>query len=219
MSKHLNTVKKLTSTITFLLVFYLLPLALKPDLMLTWPVLVLAIFCTVLFLTQPALSMRESKEHRHTDGRTMWLILGVSGLGQIVSVVEWAYVQGAPQKPDMWAIAGATCLTLGTAFRLWAIRTLKRAFAAVVQIKVGQQLVTSGPYRWLRHPSYTGAWVAMIGAALLMHSYIGLVLMGPGMLLVYMRRIAVEERALEVGFGEAYMNMKARTQRLVPCIW
>lgn len=65
----------------------------------------------------------------------------------------------------------------------------------------------------------TGAWLAMIGAALLMHSYIGLVIMGPGMLQVYMRRIAVEERALEAGFGEAYVNMKARTQRLVPCIW
>ena len=79
--------------------------------------------------------------------------------------------------------------------------------------------MTSGPYKWLRHPSYTGAWIAMIGAALLMHSYIGLVLMGPGMLLVYMRRIAVEEQALEAGFGEAYTNMKMNTQRLMPGVW
>jgi hypothetical protein len=99
-------------------------------------------------------------------------------------------------------------LRFGTAFRLWAINTLKNNFAATVQIKQGQQLITSGPYRWLRHPSYTGAWIAMIGAALLMHSYLGLVLMGPGMLLVYMRRIAVEERTLEQAFGQAYTSMK-----------
>lgn len=211
--------KKLTPTITFLLVFYVLPLMAKPELLLTWPVLVLAAFCTVLFLTQPALSVQESKEHKGTDGWTIWLILGVSGSGQITSLMDWAYKQGAPQQLDAWAISGLACLALGTAFRLWAIRTLDKAFAAVVQIKAGQQLVTSGPYRWLRHPSYTGAWIAMIGAALLMHSYLGLVLMGPGMLLVYMRRIAVEEQALEAGFGEAYTNMKARTQRLLPCIW
>jgi protein-S-isoprenylcysteine O-methyltransferase len=211
--------KKLNSTVTFLLVFYVLSLMAKPELLLTWPVLVLALFCTVLFLTQPALSFQESKEHRGTDGWTIWLILGVSGAGQIISLMDWAYMQGAPQYLDAWAVSGLACLALGTAFRLWAIRTLDKAFAAVVQIKAGQQLVTSGPYRWLRHPSYTGAWLAMIGAALLMHSYIGLVLMGPGMLLVYMRRIAMEEQALEAGFGAAYVNMKTRTQRLLPCIW
>lgn len=211
--------KKLIPTTTFLLVFYVLPLLAKPELLLTWPVLVLAAFCTVLFLTQPALSVQESKEHKGTDGWTIWLILGVSGAGQIISLMDWAYKQGAPQQHDALAISGLACLALGTAFRLWAIRTLDKAFAAVVQIKEGQQLVTSGPYRWLRHPSYTGAWIAMIGAACLMHSYLGLVIMGPGMLLVYIRRIAVEEQALEAGFGEAYRNMKARTQRLVPCIW
>lgn len=211
--------KKLTSTATFLLTYFLCPLSLQPGLLLTWPVLVLAFYCTVLFLTQPALSLEESKAHKGTDGSTIWLILAVSGAGLILSLLDWAYKYDAPQALDAWAIAGLACLFLGTAFRLWAIRTLDKAFAAVVQIKEGQRLVTSGPYRWLRHPSYTGAWIAMIGAALLMHSYIGLVIMGPGMLLVYMRRIAVEERALEAGFGEAYVNMKSRTQRLLPCIW
>lgn len=210
---------KLFSTATFLLIFYVLPFIAKPELMLTWPVLVLAFFCTVLFLTQPALSMKESQVHKSTDGWTIWLILGMSGAGQILSLVDWAYRQGAPQDLDAWAISGLACLALGTSFRLWAIRTLDKAFAAVVQIKHGQQLVTTGPYRWLRHPSYTGAWAAMIGAALLMHSNLGLMIMGPGMLLVYVRRIAVEERALEVGFGEQYLNMKRNTQRLLPGVW
>lgn len=211
--------KKLPSTALFLLVFYVLPLLANPELLLTWPVLILALFCTVLFITQPALSVKESREHQATDGWTIWLILGVSGAGQIISLMEWAYKQGAPQHLDAWTFSGLACLALGTAFRLWAINTLKNNFAATVQIKQGQQLITSGPYRWLRHPSYTGAWIAMIGAALLMHSYLGLVLMGPGMLLVYMRRISVEERTLEQAFGNAYTSMKQNTQRLVPGVW
>lgn len=210
---------KFPSIALFLIAFYLCPLLGRRELISTWPVLTLAFFCTVLFATQPALSIKESREHKDTDGWTIWLIIGLSGLGQIGSLVEWAYFRGAPRALDAWAISGLVLLTFGTIFRLWAIRTLKNAFGATVQIKQGQQLVTSGPYRWLRHPSYTGAWIAMIGAALLMHSYIGLVLMGPGMLMVYMRRIEVEERALEVGFGEKYRVMKLKTQRLVPCVW
>ncbi len=210
---------KLPSTALFLLIFYVLPLAARPELLLTWPVLLLAAFCTVLFLTQPALSVQESKAHKRTDGWTIWLIIGVSGAGQILSLVDWAHRQGAPDTLDAWTGSGILLLTVGTAFRLWAIRTLRNNFAATVQIKPGQQLITSGPYRWLRHPSYTGAWLAMIGAALLMHSYHGLVIMGPGMLLVYMRRIAVEERTLEQAFGAAYATMERNTQRLVPGVW
>ncbi|MBK7553248.1 MAG: isoprenylcysteine carboxylmethyltransferase family protein [Flavobacteriales bacterium] len=211
--------RKLPSIFLFLALFYAIPLAAKPELFLTWAVLTLAFFCTVLYATQPALSVQESKEHRATDSWTIWLIVGVSGVGQIASLLEWAYYRGAPQALDAWALCGLALLAGGTALRLLAIRTLKNNFSATVRIKQDQQLVTSGPYRWLRHPSYTGAWMAMIGAALLMHSYLGLVLMGPGMLLVYMRRIAVEEQALQAGFGEAYTNMKQNTSRLVPGVW
>lgn len=218
-SLEMRAYKKLSSISIFLLLFYTLPLIGAPSLLGTWPLLTLAFFCTVLFATQPPLSVKDSRAHKGTDGWTTWLIIGVSGFGQIFSLVEWAYFRGSPQLFDAWAISGLALLTFGTAFRLWAIRTLDRAFSATVQIKVGQQLVTSGPYRWLRHPSYTGALLAMIGAALLMHSYFGLVLMGPGMLLVYMRRIAVEESALERWFGDQYRALQMVTKRLVPFIW
>ncbi len=59
----------------------------------------------------------------------------------------------------------------------------------------------------------------MLGSALLLKSYLGSVLLGPGMLLVYRQRIAVEERALEQAFGEEYTNMKLNTSRLVPGVW
>ncbi|MFT3885720.1 MAG: isoprenylcysteine carboxylmethyltransferase family protein [Flavobacteriales bacterium] len=208
--------KKLSFTLFFLLLFHVLPLCLKPWLLLTWPVLVLAFFCTVLFATQPALSVEESKRNKSTDGWTIWLIIGVSGMGQIASLVDWAYSQAAPQALDAWVVSGLVLLPFGTAFRLWAINTLKNNFAATVQIKQCQQLITSGPYKWLRHPSYTGAWVAMVGAALLMHSMVGLLIMGPGMLWVYGCRIATEERTLEAAFGEAYREMKGRTWRMLP---
>lgn len=211
--------KKATSIMLVTAILYAAPLIAQPVYVLTWPISTLALVCILLFATQPPVSLKESREHKATDAWTIWLILGVSALGQVVNVVEWAYFRGAPQTLDAWALTGLVLLVFGTSFRLWAIRTLKSNFAATVQIKQGQQLVTSGPYRWLRHPSYTGAWLAMLGSALLLKSYLGSVLLGPGMLLVYRQRIAVEERALEQAFGEEYTNMKLNTSRLVPGVW
>ncbi|MCB0783598.1 MAG: hypothetical protein KDC02_05085, partial [Flavobacteriales bacterium] len=96
------------------------------------------------------MSARESTENRRTDRNTMWLILAMSAFGQVVSLVEWAYLGGAPAQFDAFAMLGALLMLVGLAFRVWAIRTLDRAFSATVQIKEDQQLITSGPYRWLR---------------------------------------------------------------------
>ena len=208
--------KKLRSIMTFLVALYVLPLLPAPELMLTWPVLYAALICTGLLATQPVMSAQESVDHRSTDRNTMWLILAMSALGQVASVVEWAYFADAPSEFDAITVTGIVLMLGGLSFRVWAIRTLDRAFSATVQIKKDQQLITSGPYRWLRHPSYTGAWLLMVGVALLFHSWAGVLIMGPGMLRVYARRISMEEITLERAFGETYQAMKNTTWRMLP---
>ena len=207
---------KLLSILIFLVALYILPLLPTPELLLAWPVLFAALVCTGLLATQPVMSAQESTENRSTDRNTMWLILAMSALGQVASVVEWAYFADAPSEFDAITVTGIVLMLGGLSFRIWAIRTLDRAFSATVQIKQDQQLITSGPYRWLRHPSYTGAWVLMVGVALLFHSWAGLLVMGPGMLCVYARRISTEEATLECAFGEAYKHMKNSTWRMLP---
>ena len=207
---------KLASILSFLAALYVLPLLPAPELLLAWPVIFAALICTGLLAAQPVMSARESTENRRTDRNTMWLILAMSAFGQVVSLVEWAYLGGAPAQFDAFAMLGALLMLGGLAFRVWAIRTLDRAFSATVQIKQDQQLITSGPYRWLRHPSYTGAWALMVGVALLFHSWAGLLIMGPGMLWVYARRIDTEETTLETAFGQAYSDMKRTTWRMLP---
>lgn len=208
--------RKLPSILLFLFLLYVLPLLGAPTLLTSWPVVFAAALCVLLLATQPVISAKESRAHRNTDRHTLWLILGVSALGQVACLLEWAYVREAPQVFSPLAIAGSAAMLTGLMLRTWSIRTLDRAFSATVRIKEDQQLITSGPYRWLRHPSYTGAWLVFVGVALLFHSWVGLLIMGPGMLWVYTRRIATEERTLEAAFGEAYREMKKRTWRMVP---
>ena len=207
---------KLLSILIFLVALYILPLLPTPELLLAWPVLFAALVCTGLLATQPVMSAQESTENRSTDRNTMWLILAVSALGQVVSLLEWAHFAGAPAAMDTITLLGIVLMLGGLSFRIWAIRTLDRAFSATVQIKQDQQLIINGPYRWLRHPSYTGAWSLMVGVALLFHSWAGLLIMGPGMLWVYARRIDTEETTLETAFGQAYSDMKRTTWRMLP---
>ena len=69
--------------------------------------------------------------------------------------------------PESWHVpllwAGSGLIAAGLALRLWAIRTLDRFFTVDVRIHDGQELIGHGPYRHLRHPSYTGALLAFAG--------------------------------------------------------
>lgn len=218
-STSTGILKKATSIIFFLLLFYVLPLAAKPLLMINWQVIFLAVICSVLFATQPRLSIAESKEKRGTDRNTIWLIIGVSGIGQIASLMEWAYFPSGHSTNKGWMIAGMVLLLVGTAFRLYAINVLGKYFSSTVQIKEEHQIITAGPYRYLRHPSYTGAYVAMLGSAIFLHSIIGILVFGIGMLFVYHLRIKTEERTLTNQFGVLYKLYASRTYKMFPLVW
>ena len=82
-----------------------------------------------------------------------------------------------------------------------------------------QKVVDTGPYRWLRHPSYTGGALEGIGIGLSLRYGLGPVIVGGGMLASYLIRIAVEEKALAEGIGEPYRAYMTRTKRLIPFVW
>lgn len=210
--------KKSISIIFFLVTFYVLPLAGKPELLLNWQVLFLAAICTILFATQPRLSIKESHEKKSSDRNTVWLILLFSALGQIVSLIEWAYFS-ANHTTKGWMIAGSFLLVGGTAFRLYAIQVLGKYFSATVQIKNEHKIISVGPYKFLRHPSYTGAYIAMLGSAVFLQSISGMLIFGIGMLFVYNLRIKAEEQTLTNQFGVKYTLYASRTYKMFPCIW
>lgn len=106
----------------------------------------------------------------------------------------------------------------GMAFRAYAILTLGRYFTRAVRAHVGQTVVQRGPYRYIRHPSYTGLLVALVGVALTLSNWVGLaaLLLCAGAGCAY--RIAVEERELRRTLGDEYIAYMRRTRRLIPFI-
>jgi protein-S-isoprenylcysteine O-methyltransferase Ste14 len=120
----------------------------------------------------------------------------------------------------MWfRSVGVVIVWLGLALRVWAIRTLGATFRTTVEVDQGQPVVTEGPYRWVRHPSYTGLLLITVGFGIAFASWLFLVLCAVLPSLALLHRIKVEESELVRALGEPYGAYSARTKRLIPGIW
>jgi protein-S-isoprenylcysteine O-methyltransferase Ste14 len=120
-----------------------------------------------------------------------------------------------------WAlvVAGTAILLAGLALRTWAIHTLGRFFSVTVVIQPDHQLVDTGPYRWLRHPAYSGLLLGALGLGVALENWLSLLALAVLPAIGVLVRIRVEEAALRHALGERYSAYAARTDRLIPRVW
>ncbi len=114
---------------------------------------------------------------------------------------------------------GAIFFILGLSLRWWAILTLKEHFTVKISILQNHQLVEGGPFKLLRHPSYTGLLVYYFGLGIALGNWISIAALIAGNLITILNRIPKEEAALTENFGEAYASYKQRTWRLIPWLY
>lgn len=114
---------------------------------------------------------------------------------------------------------GAVVGWLGTFLRWWSFATLGPLFTMVVKATADQPIVDRGPYRWVRHPSYSGLVVALLGIGLMLGNWAGLVSSVVVILAAIVYRIRGEERALIAARGAAYLDYAQGRARLFPFIW
>lgn len=119
---------------------------------------------------------------------------------------------------DLWRVAGVVVLCLGGALRLWAIAALGPLHSALVALQPGHKLITSGPYRWVRHPSYLGALVFLCGIPMVFGTWFPLIAI-PGCFVAVKWRIMDEEAFLISEFGEQYEGYRKSIWRLIPGVY
>jgi protein-S-isoprenylcysteine O-methyltransferase Ste14 len=118
--------------------------------------------------------------------------------------------------PPVVIWAGIALMLVGIAIRQWAIAVLGKFFSVSVRVLAGHRIVTSGPYRWVRHPSYSGLLLGLVGLAMAGGSWEGLLAVVGLTTLSLGYRIRVEEAFLIRQLGLDYVAYQNRTKRLIP---
>jgi len=113
---------------------------------------------------------------------------------------------------------GVAIFGIGALLRVFSILTLGSRFTVWVALQTDHHLTTTGLYRLIRHPSYTGAALTVLGWAITFRSLIGVVL-ALIVLLPLLSRIGAEEQLLIEEFGDEYRQYQRRTWRLVPFVY
>lgn len=170
--------------------------------------------------------MSDPKSERNSD-RGSLTALRLAYYGEVaVALIDYSV---RAHNRHFYFVAGISQLTLafiglilvigGLCLRFAAGRALGKWWALRAQIKQGQPLVQTGPYRRIRHPAYLSMLIVCLGIPIAFQSIWAAVVMALGIWPALAHRVSVEERLLEHHFGDEYREYARRTARLIPGIY
>lgn len=178
----------------------------------------------LVFLAYWAWSARRLKHA--TRSETAWRQLAAYWLPLLVAVLllgpgewyegSWLSERFVPKQLPISA-TGVALAWAGVALAIWSRHLLGSNWSSVVQLKQDHELIERGPYRWIRHPIYTGLLLAFLGNAIKVGDWRGLIALAI-VFVSFWRKLRLEERWLGEQFGERYDAYKQRTRALLPGI-
>lgn len=201
--------------VVFAAALFLLPLVAHPALFASPAPWFAAAVAVAILVSQPSMHLGESAAKGSADRGSAIGILVAMVSTQLVAAIDFAR-NAHDARIGAAFVVGAAIALGGFALRYWSIRVLGRFFTADVRVASDHEVVTAGPYRVLRHPSYTGAMLMALGTAIVLGSATGAALVVALCVPAYLYRIATEERALVTELGVAYAEYRTRTWALVP---
>jgi protein-S-isoprenylcysteine O-methyltransferase len=177
----------------------------------------------LLTLTRRSRSKTGTKQDKSTLGM-IWVVIALSIAAGIFVARSRSLETGVIGLFDFtdcdWIrVLAVGLFVAGLAIRWWAIVTLGRFFTVDVVVEKDHELVETGPFRWVRHPSYTGVLLAFLGWAMTLWNWVALAIVLVPIFVAFVRRMNVEEDALSRALGAKYPAYMARTKRLVPGLY
>lgn len=171
--------------------------------------------CLIFWIT--SLLNIKGKGKKKKDGGSCFILVA----GCILSILADSLLRkylGLP-LPVFFFWIGCIVTVFGIGLRIYSVLTLKRAFTVSVQVKSDQKIIKKGPYKYIRHPAYSGSIISLIGIALCFRSLFGIIATLIIIKVIYGYRIGLEEKLLEKNFGDEYKEYEKTTWRIVPHIW
>lgn len=168
----------------------------------------------IAYLIVSAIGVKQ--ETRGHSLQSVGLLLAIIASFLLPRLPIFDFLNFAPVNPIVSSIGVILCAA-GMAFLGWARQHLGRNWSQTVSIKKGHELVTSGPYRFVRHPMYTGGFIACIGSAIVGGGawIFLLVILGA----IFLWRVGAEDKLMEEQFPNEYPDYKKRTKAVIPFVW
>jgi protein-S-isoprenylcysteine O-methyltransferase len=179
-------------------------------------VLTLAFFASEVALATLRRSRRRDGATRadRGSGPLLWIVITLA----MTAAVSLAGARAGrlPFRPSVIRPVASALFGLGAALRWWAVITLGRFFTVDVATHADHALVDRGPFRYVRHPSYTGLLLEFCGVGVSLGNGVSLLVLMVPLVATLAYRIRVEEAALRRVLGAPYEAYCARTKRIVP---
>jgi len=147
----------------------------------------------------------------------LWVVIAISVFLAVQMV--WLAPGATVRSPRTFYIVGFIVFLFGMALRWFSIGYLGRYFTVNVAVNPEQAVVDSGPYRYVRHPSYTGALLAFVGFGCCLGNWFSILFLTVPIIAAFLLRIRIDEAALREVLGDAYTEYTQRTNRLVPGLY
>jgi len=161
---------------------------------------------------------KDIKVHDRSSGVVLLICIWL-GIFISINVAFVARSFAIPWHRTLLFAIGIFLMLAGAAFRWYSIRVLGKYFTRQVAIQAGQTVVENGPYRWIRHPSYSGALITLLGLGLALTNWLSLIVVMVIASIGYSYRVWVEEKTLANVLGEPYRQYMKRTKRFIPFVY
>jgi protein-S-isoprenylcysteine O-methyltransferase Ste14 len=187
------------------------------------PELILFVSVVLLWVLLETFDIGNFPRLRHSGGdikrtdNSSALLLRISLYVSIIIAFMLA-INNIAMLTDWFFYPGIFLVLIGILVRQWAMYTLGRFFTLTISVKKNQKVVDYGPYRYVRHPSYLGMFITVMGIGVALESWGGIlaILVIYGLAIGY--RIYVEEKFLVSELGDDYVRYMKRTKRLIPFV-
>jgi protein-S-isoprenylcysteine O-methyltransferase Ste14 len=185
--------------------------------------MVINLLLVLWLLSEVLLSFRRrAAKVRRRKGRLssvvwIWLVIAVSIVA--ANAALFLVQTRLPGNSSLYTAVAAILILAGIGLRWWAIVTLGRFFSVDIALQEQHRIVQEGPYRWIRHPAYTGLLIIFLGVGIAFRNWVSLVLIVLPITTLFLYRIRIEEAALSEELGTAYLEYRKKTKRLLPGIF
>ena len=160
--------------------------------------------------------LRSGVKIERKDRGSGWMV--ITGVIASIFVAFFFSREKIAMLPGWTFYPGIALMIGGIVLRQWSIAVLGKFFSMLVSVQKGQSIIREGPYRFIRHPSYTGALLTLTGIGLAIQSWGALLVLLVIFCIVYGYRIHIEEKALIQHTGEEYTAYMQTTKMVIPYI-